>query len=278
MVMRLHKRLLLAVLFTLGLPLGASAAPHQIATSDRLAVLEEQHGYYPCMDCHADQVTNPTPRFLTDEHDVPLEWTDAEGNQHVVPFGERVSFAQLLGETADRSLRAQNLARIGERLHARTYMEENGYTLQDSIYTLTHGGANIWCLDCHNSEDRNKLQKLNGEELTFNQSQLLCGQCHGPILTDWENGAHGRTNGYWNLDMDTQGATIRLLCVECHFPHAPAFPSRMPKPGPVSRLDNISHPDPHQQHRSQIGTRDDLGPHPWTRSRADSASADEEHH
>jgi len=215
------------------------------------------------MDCHADQVTNPTPRFLTDEHDVPLEWQDEAGTTHFVPFGERVSFAQLLGRTSETDLRARNLARIGQRLGAETYMEENGYTLDDSVYALTHGGANLWCLDCHDADDRNQLRKLDGELLSYNQSQYLCGQCHGPILKDWEFGAHGRTNGYWNVQMDTDSVTTRLLCVECHIPHAPHFASRMPKPGPVSRLDNISHPDPHKQHESNPGKRDDLGPHPW---------------
>jgi hypothetical protein len=264
--------LLLTLLFATRMAALPEVSAAEVATSDRLTVLEEQHGYFPCMDCHADQVTNPTPRFLTDEHDVPLEWDDEDGNTHIVPFGERVSFAQLLGKTADRSLRAQNLARIGEQLNAATYMQENAYSLEDSVYALTHGGGNLWCLDCHNADDRDKLRKLNGDVLTFNQSQFLCGQCHGPILTDWENGAHGRTNGYWNLEMDTQGISVRMLCVECHSPHAPAFPSRMPKPGPVSRLDNVSHPDPHRQHEALIGTRDDLGPHPWQKPESDSTS------
>lgn len=244
---------------------GASAA--DIRTSDRLEVLENQHGYFPCMDCHESQETNATPRFLVDEHDSPLQWEDEDGNTRFVPFGERVSFAQLLGKTAARDLRSQNLARIGERLNAAAYMEENGLSLADSVYTLTHGGANLWCLDCHSAEDRNSLHKLNGELLTFNQSQLLCGQCHGPILKDWEFGAHGRTNGYWNRDMDSENMSIRMLCVECHIPHSPAFANRMPKPGPVPRIDNISHPIG-IQHKESPGKRDDLGPHEWEKDKA----------
>ena len=74
---------------------------------------------------------------------------------------------------------------------------------------------------------------------------------------------HGRTNGYWNRDMDTENITTRLLCVECHIPHAPAFASRWPKQGPISRIDNISKPVPGSHHPAPAGDRDDLGPHEW---------------
>jgi len=260
--------LLLAVVAS-GAQAAAPATP--VKTSDRIEALESYHGYYPCMDCHEDIETNTTPRFLAEEHDVPLEWEDDDGVTHVVPFGERVSFAQLLGKTAETDIRSANLARIGVSLNATAYMEENDFALDDSVYVLTHGGANLWCLDCHSTTDHNKLQKLNGELLTFNQSQMLCGQCHGPILKDWEHGIHGRTNGYWNREMDTEDITTRLLCVECHIPHAPAFPSFMPKPGPISRIDNISKPGPGSHHPTPVGARDDLGPHPWDKS----AKADE---
>ena len=234
-----------------------------IKTSNRIEVLEDQHGYFPCMDCHEDIETNTTPRFLVEEHEIPLEWEDEDGNTRFVPFGERVSFAQLLGKTAGRSIRTTNLARVGTRINAAAYMEENDFALEDSVYVLTHGGANLWCLDCHSPTDRNQLRKLTGDLLSFNESQMLCGQCHGPILRDWEHGAHGRTNGYWNLDMDTENITTRLLCVECHIPHAPAFASRWPKQGPISRIDNISNPAPGGHHAPAPGARDDLGPHEW---------------
>jgi len=74
----------------------------------------------------------------------------------------------------------KNMVRIGTRLQIETYMENNGLAPEDSVWTLVHGGGNLWCLNCHDSEDRDKLVKLNGELLTFNESHLLCGECHGP--------------------------------------------------------------------------------------------------
>ncbi|MAE70856.1 MAG: hypothetical protein CME06_10350 [Gemmatimonadetes bacterium] len=159
--------------------------------------------------------------------------------------------------------RRRNLIKIGERLRAARYMEEQGLSESDSIHVLTHGGANLWCLDCHSPDDRNSLHKLNGELLSFDESHLLCGQCHGPEFTDWEHGVHGRTNGYWNRAMDTERISKRLLCIQCHVPHAPRFQGTTPEPAPVTRLDNISHPDHGSEHGTHRGERDDLGPHDW---------------
>ncbi len=249
--------ILTAVLLTAGSALGLN-------TSDRIEVLEEYHGYYPCMDCHEDQETNPTPRILEEEHEIPLEWDDDEGNTHVVEFGEWLSFSDLLGQSELKGLTHENMTRIGRRLEIESYMTENDYAPEDSLWVLTHGGANLWCLDCHSSTNRDMLHKLNGEQLGFNESHLLCGQCHGPELRDWEHDVHGRSNGYWNLAMDEDDISTRLLCVECHTPHAPNFRSLPASPPPVTRIDNISHPE-HVSHEvpSAKLSRDILGPQPW---------------
>ena len=105
------------------------------------------------------------------------------------------------------------------------------------------------------------LLKLNGEMLDFNQSHLLCGQCHGPELSDWEQGIHGRTNGYWDRSRDTEGLSTRQLCVECHVPHAPAFRPQTPLPAPVSRIDNL--PAGEYRPHARGSDRDLLGPHDW---------------
>jgi hypothetical protein len=127
-------------------------------------------------------------------------------------------------------------------------MEINGLAPEDSVWTLVHGGGNLWCLDCHDSEDRDKLVKLNGELLTFNQSHLLCGECHGPKLRDWDQGIHGSTTGYWDMSRDDGETTVRKLCVECHLPHNPALASVMPEPGPITRV-----PGPGGNHSSDHG-------------------------
>ncbi len=254
----------LTILMTVVVAISAADSALAIRTSDRITALEEYHGYYPCMDCHADQETDPTPRFLIEEHEIPMEWEDDEGISHAVEFGELLAFSDLYQERENADLRQNNLLRIGERLNAREFMEDNDYAPNDSIWVLTHGGANLWCLDCHSSADYNLLHKLTGGTLTFNETHLLCGQCHGPILRDWEAGIHGKTVGYWNQEMDTEDETIRMLCVECHIAHAPRFRRLTPEVGPVTRIDNISNPG-HQPPRGEPDKvrRDELGPHPW---------------
>ena len=219
--------LTLTLILAGALLLGGAAGP--VRTSDRIAALEEYHGYFPCMDCHTDQVSNPRPRILVEEHDIPLVWEDDEGESHVVEFGEFLPISTLLGRSDLPSRERENLARIGERLNILDHMAEYDLAPSDSVWVLTHGGTNLWCLDCHDNDDRDKLRKLTGGILTYNESHLLCGQCHGPILIDWEHGVHGKTTGYWSREMDTESASIRLLCVECHIPHAPRFRGLTPR-------------------------------------------------
>lgn len=204
---------------------------------DRIEVLTDDHGYFPCMDCHGDQESIATPRILEEEHAEPLEWEDDEGNVHVVSFGDRVAIADLLGTSGRTDLIGETLVRIGERLQIASYMEDNGLAPEDSVWTMVHGGGNLWCLDCHDDEDRDKLVRLNGDLLTFNESYLLCGECHGPKLRDWDRGIHGSTTGYWDLSGANGEKSVRKLCVECHLPHNPSFQAMHPMPGPVSRVD-----------------------------------------
>ena len=63
--------------------------------------------------------------------------------------------------------------------------------------------------------------------MSFDQSYLLCGQCHGEKLRDWRAGVHGRRTGQWN------GHKTYLLCAHCHNPHQPRFKAIAPKPAPV---------------------------------------------
>jgi hypothetical protein len=227
-------RLLFAGLICL--PVLAGGAGAQVL-ADRIEVLTYDHGYFPCMDCHGDQESITTPRILEEEHGEPLEWEDDEGNVHLVSFGDRVALVDLLGQSGRTDLVGKTLVKIGSRLEIETYMEENGLALEDSVWTMVHGGGNLWCLDCHDNDDRDKLVGLDGGLLTFNQSHLLCGGCHGPKLRDWDLGIHGSTTGYWDMSRDDGETSVRKLCVECHLPHNPVFASMMPLPGPVPRVD-----------------------------------------
>ena len=93
---------------------------------------------------------------------------------------------------------------------------------------LKHGPTDErWCLDCHNSKDRDQLRLANGKTIPFEESHRLCGQCHGNIYRDWKIGIHGKRVGYWN------GSKIYLLCVHCHNPHSPRFKPIKPLPPPL---------------------------------------------
>ena len=92
---------------------------------------------------------------------------------------------------------------------------------------LKHDEKHRWCLDCHDADDRNQLHLASGEKVSFEQSYLLCGQCHGEKLRDWRAGVHGRRTGDWN------GHKRYLLCAHCHNPHQPRFAPLQPKPAPT---------------------------------------------
>ncbi len=93
---------------------------------------------------------------------------------------------------------------------------------------LEHG-INTRCFNCHSRTNRDAFADDAGRDIPWNQPQLLCSKCHGPVYRDWENGAHGRTNGFWDKD---RGPQERRKCIECHDPHRPPFISMEPAPGP----------------------------------------------
>ncbi len=96
---------------------------------------------------------------------------------------------------------------------------------------MGHGshGRNNNCFNCHNETNLTTLQPRDGRELKLENSTELCGSCHGPTYRDWDSGAHGRSNGYWNTKL---GPAVKKDCVNCHNPHSPRFPGRKPAPGP----------------------------------------------
>jgi Zn finger protein HypA/HybF involved in hydrogenase expression len=95
--------------------------------------------------------------------------------------------------------------------------------------TLEHG--TLTCNQCHDS-DRTKLHLADGRQLEFTDVMQLCSQCHGPQARDYAHGAHGGMNGFWDSHA---GPRLRNNCVDCHVPHAPAFPQVMPVLPPRDR-------------------------------------------
>lgn len=101
-----------------------------------------------------------------------------------------------------------------------------------------HGGmvfshGTVSCLSCHNPSDYDSLKLADGRRVEFTDVMTLCGQCHGPQLKDYEHGAHGGMNGYWDL---TRGPQVKNNCVDCHSPHSPQFPKMRPTFKPRDRF------------------------------------------
>lgn len=96
---------------------------------------------------------------------------------------------------------------------------------------LKHGrnNRNDHCFNCHDSTKLDALRTRDGRRLKIEEGSELCGSCHGTTFRDWEAGIHGRTTGFWDRK---RGAIMRQDCTSCHDPHAPAFPSMKPGPGP----------------------------------------------
>ena len=80
---------------------------------------------------------------------------------------------------------------------------------------LQHGRGRVWCLDCHHTTKRNMLVDHYGDPISIDQSQLLCGKCHGDKLRDWRDGIHGKRIG----DFTSTGKKRWFTCTECHNPH-----------------------------------------------------------
>lgn len=103
--------------------------------------------------------------------------------------------------------------------------------LQHKHIVLDHG-INDRCRNCHYIGDRDRLVLHGGEVIGYEQVVELCAKCHGPTFRDWQEGAHGRTDGFWD---PAAGPIERLGCTECHDPHQPRVPAMdpiRPLPGP----------------------------------------------
>lgn len=94
---------------------------------------------------------------------------------------------------------------------------------------LEHGRGRIWCMSCHDLEDRNFLTTLLSEPVDFDDAHLVCGGCHANRHKDWMFGAHGKRIGNW------QGERTLYNCTHCHNPHSPAIKARAPQPAPPVR-------------------------------------------
>jgi formate-dependent nitrite reductase cytochrome c552 subunit len=112
-------------------------------------------------------------------------------------------------------------------------LTDSGEALSEFHQGLEFRHGQLTCLSCHHADDYNRLRFADGRPLEFSRVQALCAQCHAPQARDYERGAHGGMQGYWDL---TRGPRTRKNCIDCHDPHAPAFPRMIPSFRPLDRF------------------------------------------
>ena len=78
------------------------------------------------------------------------------------------------------------------------------------------------CSTCHSADDVALLTLKSGERATLDESYRLCAQCHFPEAEAWAGGGHGKRLDGW------QGRRVVMACADCHDPHKPAVPVRIP--------------------------------------------------
>lgn len=111
------------------------------------------------------------------------------------------------------------------------------------IYDNFDHGINTRCINCHHQEDRNAYVDHDGGIIPASTPARLCAKCHGPTYRDWQKGAHGRVNGFWDPG---KGEQTKVLCVQCHDPHSPSFKPMVPDAKPLhSRLAKDGDDDHH---------------------------------
>lgn len=146
----------------------------------------------------------------------------------------RKSYADLVREKADLSDFKCYVCHDKKNPPVLKFDEQHNVVIPDEhaeSIKMGHGthNRNNLCFNCHNESNLLTFSIRDGNELKFDESSRLCGSCHGPNYRDWEAGAHGRINGYWNHQL---GEFRRLDCVNCHNPHSPRIPTRHPAPPP----------------------------------------------
>jgi hypothetical protein len=99
--------------------------------------------------------------------------------------------------------------------------------LEDEHDSMEFLHGDLWCLHCHDLEDREQLHLADGSRLGFDESWRLCTQCHPEKLPDWRAGVHGKRTGSW------RGVKEYRTCVSCHNPHRPPFEKLEPEPAPL---------------------------------------------
>ena len=142
---------------------------------------------------------------------MPIEDADyARGTAVVKPRSDKLGMLPLCGQTCHEGTVPEGEPKGN---YPREIKSHKNIVLNGK--DLPHGRGSVWCLDCHNRTERNKLIDNFGNPISYDQPQLLCGKCHGDIFRDWRDGIHGKRIGEWA----STGKKRWFVCTECHNPH-----------------------------------------------------------
>lgn len=148
-----------------------------------------------------------------------------------ITTGPDIDFQPVRGDFKPLRLRRDGFVYKCSECH-RTFkspLERRVLVAEHTGLKLDHG-QNDYCLNCHHKTNRDAYAAHDGSEIPSDRPAKLCGKCHGLVYRDWLEGAHGRLHGFWDRN---RGMQSRLLCIQCHDPHAPKFPKLSPMPGPA---------------------------------------------
>lgn len=129
------------------------------------------------------------------------------------------------------------------------------------VFTLRHGlhgKGEFWCFTCHDLES-GELRTLEGAPLDFEESYVLCSQCHVDQGRDWAFGAHGKRVDNW------AGERVIYTCTACHYQHAPAPEPREALAGPVVRQ-GLARPEHWMPRQEDVAEVEETPP--WQRQAA----------
>jgi hypothetical protein len=148
--------------------------------------------------------------------------------------------------------------------HDNSFIDRRVRKLTEEHPTLKfdHGNGRLWCYDaCHNGRDMDHLVTLRRQQVDYDESYKVCGQCHFERQKDWTFGGHGRKVGAWAEPAKVpekheelkvadrakighwKGERELLNCTACHNPHSPAIRPFTPSPAPQVRAGLVRKPD-----------------------------------
>jgi len=144
---------------------------------------------------------------------------------------ERVGHQRVIGRrTYAIALRSENLTYYPcSSCHVaggRTTGGERPADVHQDIQPVHPAENNAVCSACHVVGDPEWLTLAGTEPVPLNEAYRLCAQCHFIQVQAWAGGGHGKRLDTW------RGPRVVMGCTDCHNPHDPGIPTRIPFPGP----------------------------------------------